>query len=922
MSAVPLLANPVLLLQTKLYRPHAYSDHLPRPRLTQQLNQGLRRKLTLVAAPAGYGKTTAVIQWLDTLSAQAHRIAWLSLDESDNDLILFVHYLVAAIQQCHPDSCISTLAALHNPVRQPEAQLANLLLNDLVALPTPLILVIDDYHFVVTEEIHQFLDRLLTHLPSSLNLVLISRTEPPLSLPRLRVRRQMNELRIAELSFSNAETERFLTQDSSKFLTPTTIAALQERSQGWIAGLYLAKLSLGSKVNEQALLKQLQASNTHIMDYLITEVLAQQPQAVQTFLLHTAILRRFCRPLCEALLGGAFAVNDPLFSHNQTPVSSLIDQLARQHLFIISLDDDGDWYRYHHLFQLMLSRRLQQKLSPSQISSLHKQASRWFATEGYIDEALHHALIAEDLPFAIQLIGQQRIQLLDQFDYPTLERWLSLLPPSVIEQHPHLLLLEFWITYINNRWTIPYCFQRAQQLELALKNSEYSLTESQRTLLQAEILAVKGTGYFWSRDHQQVLHCYQQIIATLPPSSCLYARIQICVYAVFTLWSQQRVFEALRLIDNEIQADTGRFNHQIQWLRSHSSLLRFLMGDLQQAHQIAQDTLRLASGKHEHHPRVKAVLFISLGFIHYEWNNLETAQHYFSRIEQANSTQYLHSQLALAWICEVQEQNSASAQQIIDKLYDWASATKASQRVRNRIDSFQARRLYWQGDVDLALNTLRNIEIIKEVDVLAGEESATTLAMILATLDQEHHWQEAEILLNELWAFATEISDNIPAQARISALQALLLQRQGQSELALATLGRAVQLGKPSGLIRTFVDLGTPMATLLYQLLERGVEPDYLGQVLAAFSEARPKKTSTQRVQQETQEQLVEPLTRRELDVLLLLAQELSNKKIAQQLSISPLTVKRHTINIYQKLSVSSRRDAVYKARALGIVPS
>ncbi|MEZ4660306.1 MAG: hypothetical protein R2911_22330 [Caldilineaceae bacterium] len=375
-------SEPLLLLQTKLYAPKPTRHLVQRPQLFEHLNRGLGRKLTLVTAPAGYGKTTLVCQWLalrvPALSQttdgsvewpeQRRRfatapVAWVSLDEYDNDLHLFVRYLVAAIQTVWPDSCANALTVLQNPQMAPEGYLANILVNDLCALPAALILVLDDYHFVKEERIHQFLNRLLDHLPTSVHLVMISRTEPPLSLPQLRVRRQLNELRVADLCFSSAETEQYLIQTTGRTFAPETVAVLQGGNEGWIAGLYLATLSLADDTSEQALVRHVQAGNVNILDYLFTEVLAKQPAAVQDFLLRTAILNRFSAPLCEALLDPAWVAGvgqNAQLAHtvgvSQRPVWSIIEWLARHHLFLIALDDTGEWYRYHHLFQLMLTQ--------------------------------------------------------------------------------------------------------------------------------------------------------------------------------------------------------------------------------------------------------------------------------------------------------------------------------------------------------------------------------------------------------------------------------------------------------------------------------------------------------------------------------------------------------------------------------------
>ncbi|MEM7116743.1 MAG: LuxR C-terminal-related transcriptional regulator [Chloroflexota bacterium] len=918
MASSVIHVEPVLLLRTKLYRPQADPHLLQRPHLIEFLNQSINRKLTLVTAPAGYGKSSLVAQWLGAV--QDKQIAWLSLDESDNDLILFVHYLIAAIQQCQPNSCLRTLAALHNPQTPPWSQLVIMLVNDLVNLSHPLTLVIDDYHFVVQEEIHKFLDRLLDHLPPSFHLVLISRTEPPLSLPRLRVRQQMNELRTADLSFSHAETENYFARDMPTTLAPETIAALQDKSEGWIAGLYLARLSLGRSINEQTLLKQLQNNNTHIMDYLISEVLAQQPKAVQTFLLRTAILRRFCRPLCEALLEKSWLeiidVGQQLSSDSQAPIQSIIDWLARQHLFTIPLDDNRDWYRYHHLFQLMLTRRLQKQMNATEVNELHQKASRWFAQEGLIDEALHHALAAANTPFAVQLVEQHRVTLLNQFEFHTLERWIARLPETIIKQRPHLLLLLFWLTQRKMRGAasvLPYM----QQAEAFLTNNSATLDKADLALLQAELAAVRCGYHFWRNELQHVLDYYQQAMTGLPPSY-LRIRVQLTLYAVFTLQDQGDPLKSIHLMQQELQHEATRKTLPKIWLRSYLSLIYYRASQLQQAVQAAHETIKLLENHTNHKAYTASVPHRWLGTIHYEWNDITATQQYSQKVDPTNISPYYNSQLLLAWSYDVMGQ-TRKADDIIEKLHHWALSLQSSS-ILNEIASFRAHRLYQHGDSESALGILRDVNVEVGKLTIMIEVPAFTLSKVLISLDQKSGWQEAKDLLEELLALSQK-AQSIPSQVKILALQALLYRRQGEPDVALTTLERAITQAKPSGFIRTFVDLGLTMATLLYQLLERGFEPVYLGQILAAFPKTQQAAPPAPRTAQATEAQLIEPLTKRELDVLLLLAKELSNKKIAQQLSISPLTVKRHTINIYQKLSVSSRHDAVHTARALGIVP-
>ncbi|MEM7132539.1 MAG: LuxR C-terminal-related transcriptional regulator [Chloroflexota bacterium] len=965
------LSEPILLLRTKLYPPQANLQFIQRPQLMDHLTRGLDRKLTLITAPAGYGKTTIVSQWLSNLrspsgplsaldseqksqianaairvdkSAKRHhfvssrskidnaalrplrdQIAWLSLDEYDNDLYLFVRYLVAAIQTVWSDSCSSTLAALQNPQQAPGAYLANILINDLITLPEMLILVLDDYHFVKEQSIHQFLNRLLEHLPQFVHLVLISRTEPPLTLPQLRVRRQLSELRVADLSFSNAEAEQYLTQATGRTLAAETVLALQDRNEGWIAGLYLATLSLEDDASEQALVRHVQAGNVNILDYLFTEVLLKQSAAVQAFLLRTSILNRFCVSLGEALLEDDWLEmvkqDEPLATTidvSHRPVQSIIEWLSRHHLFLIALDDEGEWYRYHHLFQLMLTRNLQKQIKAEEIAALHRKASRWLAKAGLIDESIQQALTGNEPSFAIRLIEEQRLNLLAQFDYGTLERWLALIPEHVTEENPKLLLLKCWIAVSLHRLTSVSVVPLLQQAEACLENPNTSLDVDTQVILQAEITALRGAVCFIHHEFERAMEYIPDALEVLP-DSYVFMRALMLLYATISLQAMGKVSVGIELIQKEVQNEVAQFSLVKLWMQTYLPAFDYLAGNLHQAVQSAQIIVNRIHEQSNSNAFLLTVPCRWMGYIYYEWNELATAHNYSSQVDKSNSTPYFNSQLDLAWLYEV-EGREDNAQEVVERLKRWAH-TLENRTFDNEIASFQARCLYWQGKIDMALIALRDVEIIASKQGLfaVAEIPALTLVKVLLAHESESYWRDAEELLADLWLLADK-AHNVPAKVKLLALKAMLYQRQGQFAEALANLEHSITLAKPGGFIRTFVDLGPPMAGLLYELLARGVEADYLGQILAAFPKTLQNDGLPQRIQQAAQIKLIEPLTPRESEILLLLEEGLPNKLIARDLDISDLTVKRHTINLYQKLGVNSRKQAVTRAKALGIL--
>lgn len=935
-------SSPAIILPTKLYRPSNDHDLIQRPRLIEHLNQGLARKLTLITAPAGYGKTTIATQWLTQLSEMypqaAPDVAWLSLDQYDDDLLSFLRYFLAAVQTINSDFVSDIVGSIERGQPQPWQRLADWLVSDLARLSKPLFLTLDDFHTLTQKSIYQFVDRLLDHLPPLFHLVLLSRTEPPLALGRLRVNRQVSELRAVDLSFSLAETTQFLTKSLNN-LPPTEIVhALQESSEGWVAGVQLAALSLSQRPesvhrrSENARIQHVQGRNPYVIDYLFEEVLTLQPRAVQEFLLQTSILKRFCVPLCEAILGSTWldqvAQDDQLpdtTALGSAPAQTLIRWLVRANLFLIPLDNDTKWYRYHHLFQEMLVRTLTERMSAADVAALHRRASRWLANEGVVDEALRHALAADEISLAIQLVIQHRHHLLAQFDYHTLERWLELLPERAIEQSPVLLLLQCWIAVSSHSMSSARASRLVQQVEAHLEKPDLSLDENDLAVLRAEITAVKGGIWFFRHDFPKALSYLLPALEDLP-LSYVFVRVHTILFAMLALQGAGQTAEAIALFEKEAQNVAARSSLPMAWLRSYLPVFDYLLGDLRQAVQSAQYIVNRIEIQSNHNAFLTAVPYRWLGTIYYEWNELDRARRDFLSAAQSNTVAYYNSQLGLAWIREVQGQHE-QARQIVEELLRRTQPLNSS-KMRAEIAAFQARCLNWRGDTDLALRRMRTIKIVEleQGHYSNTEVPAFTLIKILIDQGGESNWQEAEGLLKTVWSGAAK-AHSIPGQVKILALRALLRQKQGRFDEAFAELKRSVGLAKPGGFIRTFVDQGAPMAQLLQQLVAGDFEPEYLHQILIAFP--TPQLQSHQRVPAQPHQspvtvqstKLVEPITRRELEVLILLADRLTNKEIAESLTISPYTVKNHVSTIYRKLDVAGRREAVTKANALGLLP-
>ena len=422
-----------ILLQTKLHRPRLSRDLIVRQRLIDLLNRNIGSQLTLICAPAGFGKTTLVATWLDRMESGQNDKSltlpstWLSLDENDSDLNLFLRYFIAAVRTIFNNACGATLVLLQSWQQPPPSVVYTTLINELDELPREFILVLDDYHFIRGEAVPNLLMELTRHWPDSLHLILISRINPPLPIDNLLAKGMLNEIRSRNLRFTPEETLAYLQQLHIALQSQDALKILEERFEGWPAGLHLVALTMQSDIYQDSILSELPSDKSNITEYLITEVITQQLPVIHSFLLKTSILDRFCAPLCEAILGE----HDTAWS-----VRACLDWIERSELFVIPLDDHREWFRYHHLFQELLQQRLANEMSPEQIANMHHQASIWFEEHNLLEEAMRHALAAGDPQLAKQQMTIGMRDVINREDWPTLVRWLRLLPEEMIQKRP------------------------------------------------------------------------------------------------------------------------------------------------------------------------------------------------------------------------------------------------------------------------------------------------------------------------------------------------------------------------------------------------------------------------------------------------------------------------------------------------------
>lgn len=905
-------ANPPPLIRTKLHRPPVAKDHLYRQHLLDRLNRNLHRPLTLVSAPAGYGKSTLVSSWLETCDIPS---AWVSLDDNDNDLQLCLSYVVSAIRAVLPDACRETQALLNATQPPPLLLLTRSLINELDQAEKAFILVLDDYHFIHENAVHNLITELLNHPPALLHLVLSTRRDPPLPLATLRARDLVTDIRVKELRFSVKEVSTFLGRAIGTPVDETMVTVLEEKTEGWVTGLRLAALSLQHQSHLDRILAGLPHDNRYVMDYIIAEVLSQQSPAMQEYLMKTAILDRFCAPLCDAV-----CVPDAESGVCELGGRKFLKSLVQTNLFVIPLDPQHQWFRYHHLFQQLLRRQLKRKFSPDAIDAIHKRASHWFAEKGLIEEAFQHALKGNDVPAAVHLVAQHRHELMNREQWHLLERLLLHLPADSIDKDPRLLALKAWSC--ENRSRIAEMMEILGQIErLIADKSSNAMPEID---LLAEFNALKAAQGYFEGDGRRAVALSEKALATLPPGAYSIRGFAKCVLA-FGYQMTGELKAAYTSVHNALK------DRRLHGTTYHSRLLvtlcfvHWIAANLTGLRQAANQCLQL--GRKSNLTETIGFADYFMGIAHYYHNETAAAEKYLSANVKTryipNTLNFAHSAFALALIYQAQGR-PGRAQKVADSVIAHALDSQNAELLQIS-QAFQAELALRRGRVAETTQWAENFELHSIAPGYRFYVPHITLAKLLITRGTGDNHQKAADLLSRLYDYYMSIH-NIRFQIEVLALQALFQDAQGHEPAALSVLARAITLSEPGNYIRIFLDLGPQMSDLLNRLKKHNLAVRYVDQLLAAFRDEKLGK-----VQKETDRPPVQlsaagnqsaawTLTNRELDVLDLLTQRLSNKEIAEKLFISVETVKRHTINIYNKLKVHTRRHAVEKAQTLGIL--
>jgi LuxR family maltose regulon positive regulatory protein len=882
------------ILATKLYIPPSRTNLVLRPRLIERLNKGLSasRKLTLISAPAGFGKTTLASEWVAVCERP---VTWLSLDEGDNDPSCFLAYLVAALQTITANIGAGALRMLQSPQSPPIESILTVLLNEINALPDNFVLVLDDYHVLDSRPVDHALTILLEHLPPQMHLVIATREDLHLPLARLRARGQLTELRAADLRFTPSEAADFLNQMMGLNLSEEDIAALETRTEGWIAGLQLAAISMQGHQDTASFIKSFTGSHHFVLDYLVEEVLGQQSESIQTFLLCTSILDRLCGPLCDAVLGS------PSASGQKT-----LEYLEHANLFIVPLDAERRWYRYHHLFGDLLRQRLGK---PQEFAEFHLRASQWHAAKGDLGAAFHHAITAGDFVRAAGLAEAAWQEMEESFQTAAWLGWVKNLPEEVMRARPALCVQLGWAFSLAGE---------PKPSEIHLQNAEQALAgaadKSEPKSLPGSIALVRAYNAQVQGD-LATTEKYAELALQLIPENDFYRRSQAAMALEGTHWASGNLESAVRAIRDWMESMT-RLNNHVFVVASAFGVADLLvgLGRLSEARQTYQDAIQLAAQHGPEAEHITAHHHLGLAMIYRQRGEAALAAHHLNRAIELGLQNTLADWQYRWHVAQAQlKEDSGDLESALAQL-DEAKRVYIQTVVPDLrpIAALKARIYLKQGRPDKvrAWVAERGLSLTDEVSYLHEFEQLT-----LARLEI------ANPLVNALLARqlqAAEAQKRRGSALDILLVQALAHEAQGNYPQALAALERALALAEPEGYVRIFVDEGEAMRLLIEKQSRNRDHPlsGYADKLLAAFTQpvAAPKSAIIHQ-----KSDMIEPLSERELEVLRLLRSELSGPEIAQQLIVSLNTFRTHTKNIFNKLGVNNRRAAVQRAEELDL---
>ena len=902
----------VPLIATKLHRPPLSRDYLRRPQLIDRLNSGRHRPMTLVSAAAGYGKSTVIAGWLETLSCLS---GWVSLDETDDDLRLFVAYLLTAIIKLFPSACGGTQSLLNAAELPPETIVARTLINEIERLDSTFILVLDDYHLIRNTSIHMFMSEVLNHSPATMHLVIISRNEPPLPLPLLRARDKVNEIRGTDLRFSTSETQQFLQQVLSRPVDTDLSSVLEQKTEGWVTGLRLAVLSSQAHEDLSCASIDLHGDNPLVAEYVAVEVITRQPFWIQQCLLASAVLNRFCASLCEAVFS---EIGDAESARGSG--QDFVAWLAHANLFVIPLDEQHQWFRHHHLFQQILLKRLTMERGHVVVNRLHQIASQWFEANGLIEEAIEHAEKGGRPALIGRLVARHRKVLLNHEQWDRLAFWLRKIPPDVIDDSTDLQLLKAWSLDNRLRFEEAWCAVDRTASLLA----DQPASESTGGHLNGGIHTLRSRQRYDATDGAATVDHAARALELLP-EACLNERGYAAAMLAAGHHLTGNLPAAFEVVHETLKDE--RYHGTILHTRLLAILCYIQWMELDLAAMKMTAAEYISRGDAAGLPESRAGGRYFLGIAHYLSGDLGAAESVLAPMHQdrflmASTAGFVQGTFAYA-----------SVLQALGKPDEAMATTMAVAEHMLRVGNLPLMSLARAHAADLALRQGRTSEAFEWAQhhdpaltpMYRFYSPHVTLVKVLLAEGSVASLNSCADLLHRLEGYLAS-THNRRFLTETWALMAMLADRSNDFSSAADLLHRAVTRAASRGALQILVDLGPECLKLLSRLdLEEG-PMHFAGRAMAALKRSvayqkPPTLSGASPANPDPVEQLMDPLSKRENEVLDLLARRLSNREIAERLFIAPKTVKAHLYNIYQKLHVSSRRKAVEKAIALNLLP-
>ena len=894
------LAYPLLV--TKFYQPPARPGRLSRPRLIAALSLGQDHRLTLICAPAGFGKTTLVSEWI---AQRALASAWLTLDEQDNDPVRFWMHLTAAVQRLQAGAGANTISLLRSGDSNLLAPAVNALITELTSILETFILVLDDYHFIQNPAVHQGVMRLLDYLPPSIQLVITSRSDPPLALARLRARGELFELRAGDLAFTAEEAAAFLNQVMKLELSEAEVEVLEGRTEGWIAGLQMAALSLKGHSDPGGFVSDFAGSHRYIFDFLIQEIFQAQPAHIQRFLLSTSILDRLCASLCSALTGDEDS-------------QEILETLERENLYLTPLDDHRRWFRYHALFADVLRLKLA-SASQEELAALHNRASAWYEVQGFSVEAVHHALEAGSMQRASALIENYMEGWRNLGEHAGALSWLERLPVEAVASRPRLaiqyadLLLDSQQMEAARRW-----LRRAEILSPLAEQGFYG-----------ELLAVRASAAYREGKFTEAVELCERALTALPDERRATRARALLILGNASYWSGNPQASRLAYEQAAALARQEEDWHTALNASGNLALVTSLQGDLIEAARAYRSTLEEAAEHQVESIPVTASIYSNLADLAYEWNDLagfETYHQEAVRRADLGGSPIQRFINQCRWIKYLLARGDISrAEAEIDRAQRFAEKHGVSVSYHSDLNLYRMKCWLYRGELPAVLEWAENSGIEASGELSLAQET-NYLARAEAYLHQDRA-PEAVSLLQRLLSAAREVGRGW-VQIELRARLALALERAGQVDEAQAELLATLKAAEPQGYLRSFLDSGEQLLPLLQRawrsLATNGPAASRLKAYTARLIEAftRPGVSPAPASGQPPEPpDLPEPLSERELEILRYIAQGFSNREISERLYISVSTVKTHINNLYAKLSAGNRVQALSLARRYRLIP-